>query len=446
MNTPICDFVNEYINKNAVRLHMPGHKGKALLGFEEFDITEISGADSLYEAEGIIKESEQNASKLFGCDTFYSTEGSSHCIRTMLYLSMLYGKEQGKSPKILAGRNAHKTFVSAAALLDINVVWIESDTENSYLSCNISAEKLETLILKEKPFAVYLTSPDYLGNMTDIKALSAVCKKYGVLLLVDNAHGAYLKFLSESLHPIDLGADLCADSAHKTLPVLTGGAYLHIGPDMSEALSPMAKNALALFGSTSPSYLILQSMDRANKYIFEEFTESLKSFLPLVNNLKNKLTTHGYKLIEQETLKITLSTKDYGYKGNDFAEILTQKGFVCEFSDPDYVVLMLSPALEVKDLLMLQEALLSITPLTPIKETPPTAHIPKKAMSVRQASLSPMETIPVKESEGRTLAAATVGCPPAVPIIVCGEIIDKRTIAVFEYYNIKDCTVIKTSR
>ena len=122
MNTPICDFVNEYINKNAVRLHMPGHKGKALLGFEEFDITEISGADSLYEAEGIIKESEQNASKLFGCDTFYSTEGSSHCIRTMLYLSMLYGKEQGKSPKILAGRNAHKTFVSAAALLDINVV------------------------------------------------------------------------------------------------------------------------------------------------------------------------------------------------------------------------------------------------------------------------------------------------------------------------------------
>ena len=92
---------------------MPGHKGCGLLGFEALDITEIAGADSLYEADGIIMESEQNASNLFGCDTFYSTEGSSHCIRAMLYLALTHS---GDNKKVAAGRNAHKTFLSAAAL------------------------------------------------------------------------------------------------------------------------------------------------------------------------------------------------------------------------------------------------------------------------------------------------------------------------------------------
>ncbi len=443
MNTPICDFVKEYINKNTMRLHMPGHKGTECLGFEAFDITEISGADSLYEASGIIKESELNASSLFGCDTFYSTEGSSHCIRAMLYLSMLYSKEKGKTPKILAGRNAHKTFVSAMAFLDFQVEWIKNKSSDPYLSCNIDKETLEEQILKEKPTACFVTSPDYLGNIVDIQSLSDVCKKHNVLLLVDNAHGAYLKFLPKSLHPVDLGADMCVDSAHKTLPVLTGGAYLHINSALSKDISPMAKNALSLFGSTSPSYLILESLDIANKYISEVFKESLRNFLPLAKELKNKLSSHGYKLVEQEILKITLSTKEYGYKGNDFAKILCEKGFECEFSDPDFVVLMLSPLWEEKEIAKLLGVLLSIPALTPLKEAPPTIHIPEKAMSVRQASLSPMEIISVNKAEGRVLAATTVGCPPAVPIILCGEVINKNTISIFEYYNIKECTVIK---
>ena len=113
MRTPIVDFVRAYAEKNALRLHMPGHKGKGALGIEALDLTEIEGADSLYEAEGIIKESEDNASKLFGCKTYYSTEGSSLCIRAMLYLLTLYAREKGVRAHVLAGRNAHKTFLSA---------------------------------------------------------------------------------------------------------------------------------------------------------------------------------------------------------------------------------------------------------------------------------------------------------------------------------------------
>ena len=225
MNTPICDFVRRYAESKTLRLHMPGHKGKGPLGIEQLDITEISGADSLYEASGIIAESEANASALFGCPTFYSTEGSSQCIRAMLHLATC-----GRNRRIAAARNVHKTFLSAAALLDLQVDWLYPDSEGSYLACPITAETLENYFAtcEEIPAAVYVTSPDYLGNLLYIDALAAVCHRYGSLLLVDNAHGAYLKFLPDSRHPMDLGADLCCDSAHKTLPVLTGGAYLHI--------------------------------------------------------------------------------------------------------------------------------------------------------------------------------------------------------------------------
>jgi arginine/lysine/ornithine decarboxylase len=118
--------------------------------------------------------------------------------------------------------------------------------------------------------------------MPDIKSISAICKKHGVLLIVDNAHGAYLEFLSEPMHPIKLGADICCDSAHKTLPVLTGGAYLHISPESAKLFADKAKKSLALFGSTSPSYLILQSLDAANKYIADGYREKLAEFIKAV--------------------------------------------------------------------------------------------------------------------------------------------------------------------
>ncbi|MBQ9131055.1 MAG: amino acid decarboxylase, partial [Clostridia bacterium] len=119
MITPICDFVQRYAQSRALRLHMPGHKGSPLLGMEALDITEINGADSLYEAQGIIRESEENASRLFDSPTFYSTEGSSQCIRAMLYLILLHAKATGKRPRVAAGRNSHKTFLSGIALLDM---------------------------------------------------------------------------------------------------------------------------------------------------------------------------------------------------------------------------------------------------------------------------------------------------------------------------------------
>ncbi|MBQ6703185.1 MAG: amino acid decarboxylase, partial [Clostridia bacterium] len=242
MNTPICDFVKSYIQGDPLRLHMPGHKGAPLLGMEKYDITEIPGADSLYEAEGIIAESERNASGLFGCNTLYSTEGSSHCIKAMLHLAMLHAGAKGQKPLIMAGRNAHKAFLSGAALLGLEVLWLYPKEGDSYLSCNITGEELEEILrgMEQKPAALYVTSPDYLGSTGDIAALSKVCRKHDMLLLADNAHGAYQRFLPESRFPIDLGADMCCSSAHKTLPVLTGGAYLHTADSIPQDIAAQA--------------------------------------------------------------------------------------------------------------------------------------------------------------------------------------------------------------
>lgn len=444
MNTPICDFVRSYIEKNAVRLHMPGHKGECILGFEPYDITEIKGADSLYDADGIIKESETNAGKLFGAYTFYSAEGSSLSIKAMMYLTCLYAKNRGEKPLVLAGRNAHKSFINAAALLGFDIDWIYPSDDETYLSCNITAELLEDKLksILIKPTAVYITSPDYLGNMVDISAISSVCRSNNILLLVDNAHGAYLKFLSDSLHPMDTGADMCCDSAHKTLPVLTGGAYLHLSNSLPDSILSGAKAAMSLFGSTSPSYLILQSLDRANLYMDSDFKSELLSVTYNIDNLKKTLVDNGYELIGNEPLKITISTKSYGYYGYDFAELLAEKGCVCEYCDPDFVVLMFTPQ-NSENLCVIKDLLLSIKPKNRICSVTVKAAKPEKITDVRTACFSCSETVSVSEALNRVLASACVSCPPAIPVVVSGEKIDENAIQVFRYYGIENCTVIK---
>jgi len=445
MKTPIVDFVKDYVNQNNMRLHMPGHKGKNTLGFEEFDITEIEGADVLYSADGIIKESEENAAALFGSEkTVYSAEGSSLCIRAMLYLTKMYAESKGQTPLIFAGRNAHKTFVTAAALNDCQVEWLLPENTGSIISCDITPRYLDKVLsgAEERPVAVYVTSPDYLGNTLDIGGISQVCHKNGVMLLVDNAHGAYLKFLPQSCHPIDLGADLCCDSAHKTLPVVTGGAYLHISKTAPRFLADFADSGMSLFASTSPSYLILQSLDMANKYLSQGYSQRLADFVTKVDALKKTLKENGYQLFGNEPLKITVAPKSYGYSGTELGKILNEKGIVREFADPDFMVIMLTEQTGDEGLERLKNVLLSVEKKAPIISFPPKPLRGIKRMSIKEAIFSVCEEIEVEKAEGRVLASATVGCPPAIPIVICGEEIDKKAISAFKYYGIAKCLVV----
>ena len=414
MTTPIVDFVRSYAQSGTARLHMPGHKGQSLLGFEPLDITEICGADELYAPEGIIAESEANATRLFGtAHSYYSTEGSSQCIRAMLFLALQSAPQNGKRPVLLAARNAHKALLYAAALLDFDIRWLwpSAQAEGALCSCPVTAEALTGALhaLAQQgiePFGVYVTSPDYLGGVQDIPALAAVCRAQGVPLLVDNAHGAYLRFLPQNCHPIAQGAAMCCDSAHKTLPVVTGGAYLHLAHDAPVQDEAAVRGALALFGSTSPSYLILQSLDAAA----------------------------------------------LGCTGTALAESLRRAQLECEYADPRYVVLMFTPENPPQDFERLQTALEQLLAAVPAGLPRPEnragefAALQQQAVqrcTIRQAVLGAQVRVPVHKALGRVCVMPTVSCPPAIPVAVSGEEITPAAIALMQRYGIEELSVLR---
>ncbi|MEY8387826.1 amino acid decarboxylase [Oscillospiraceae bacterium 38-13] len=445
MTTPIWDFLERCRRAEAHRLHMPGHKGRGPLGCEAWDITEIKGADSLYEASGIIAESEANAAALFGSGaTFYSTEGSSQCVKAMLFLA-LQNRPAGTPPVILAARNVHKSFVHAAALLDFEPAWLWPEGPSSLCACPITAGGLERALaaLAAPPAAVYVTSPDYLGNMADIPALAAVCHDRRTPLLVDNAHGAYLRAFS--LHPLDLGADACCDSAHKTLPVLTGGAYLHIAKTAPAAFRENARPALSLFGSTSPSYLTLASLDLCGRFLAEEGPERIRAAAGRLESLRRELHKWGWPSVGTEPLKLTLDAAACGVSGFRAAEALRAAGNAePEYADRDHAVLMVSGATEEAAFRAVERALCGM----PLRQPPPRPVLPpargERVLSVREALFAPREAVPAEESLGRVCGAPTVSCPPAVPIAVSGERIGEAALAWFRYYDVKTVDVVRT--
>ena len=399
MKTPICDFIREYRAQNVTRMHMPGHKGVALTGPEPADITEIAGADELYRARGIIRESEDCAASLFGAGrTVYSAEGSSLCIRTMLFLAVLRAAERGLPRRLLAGRNAHRTLVSAAALLDIEIDWIHPAAEEGLLSCRVLPETADAMLARKQYMAVYVTSPDYIGSMADIRGIAAACRRRDVPLLVDNAHGAYLRFLPEDRHPLTLGADMTCDSAHKTLDCLTGAAYLHISRDAPAGWAETAEQGMGIFGSTSPSWLILASLDRMNAELAGGWRAGLAETAERVKRLRARLEQAGWRIAGDEPMKLSIAPRSRGLTGDQLGALLRAEGIECEFSDPDYTVLMPSPRTAEADWRRLERALDGIPRRPALEDAPPEAPVPERVCPIREAMLAPRETVPAEEA------------------------------------------------
>lgn len=465
MNTPIHDFLNRYRNKNSIRFHMPGHKGRGpdeLSFATPFDITEITGADFLFSASdsGIISESEENASTLFNSAlTVYSTEGSTLAINTMLFLST----KGTKNKKILASRNVHKSFINTCALIDIDVDWLYSDKEiSSICTMSLSSEDLDIALSSYKkdelPNAVYVTSPDYIGNILDIKSLSGVCRKYNIPLLVDNAHGAYLNFLNKNIHPLSLGADMCCDSAHKTLPCLTGGAYLHISKNTADEFKVKSnvKEAMQLFATTSPSYLILESLDLCNKLLSDrKYVEKLNKTCSKVKELKSEIKSLGFDIIyddNAEPLKIVLLCEKLKLNGYKLLSELEKHNIYCEYADISSVILMISPENNDDDFNALLSALKNIKESIDAKSdslvefNKQEAFIlqkNEKKLSIREAFFSKTENVPLDNALGRVCATPVSICPPCVPLIISGEVFDQNTINLLRRYSISSVNVVQ---
>lgn len=257
----LTQFLRDYAASGISRFHMPGHKGSfpgaadSMGAVLPYDITEIDGADVLYQSEDMLRRLEERLARFYGVSgTLLSAGGSTLCIQAMLAAAFREGDA------VLAVRNAHTAFVNSCALLGLRPVWAYPEPlDSAGISGAVTpAQIADALRQHPEVKGVYLTSPDYLGVRSDIRAISDICHDMGLPLLVDNAHGAALVLAGPGEHPMAQGADLCCDSAHKTLPVLTGGAFLHLSSRYDRA---DIKAKMALFGSTSPSYLILASVD-----------------------------------------------------------------------------------------------------------------------------------------------------------------------------------------
>ena len=445
MNTPIYDFVKNYIDNRCHRLHMPGHKGVSFLGCEQFDLTEIDGADYLYNPKGIIRDSMDIATQIFGSyRTFYSTEGSSLSIKAMLKAVIYeFGKED-ETPLVLASRNAHKAFIYTSMMLHFDIEYVKNNGSFSLCDGVVSPEDLEDAIksASKKPVCVYITSPDYLGGMCDVRALSKVCDKYGISLIVDNAHGGYLNFLESSPHPIHCGAYMCCDSAHKTLPVLTGGGYIHLSERAKDVAHLMGR-FMEFFGSTSPSYLILQSLDLANKYLAGDYAKNLKKCILKIQNLKNNLEKYGWEIYPSDPLKLTLCPKSFGYSGEEIADTLKENNGFVEYADPDFVVIMLTPQSTKEDFEFLEKVLLNLPRKSNISPTIlPNLEFEKVLSPFEVANLE-FEQVDVEKSVGKIASSPNVGCPPALAVVTAGERVFPEAVEIMKYYGIEKIDIIK---
>lgn len=428
MNTPICDFLENYTTENKLRLHTPGHKGEF-----PHDITEVYGADSLYETNGneIIGMSELNAQSLFGSlKTCYSCEGSTLAIQAGLAVL----KSQGVKT-IAASRCSHRSLAMAASLLQMNVKWLYPP---EFLSANVT---YDAEAIRDAD-ALFITNVDYYGGTWRF-----VNPKIPVL--IDNAQAAYLRFVDkrifgvEYVHPLELGFPLiCAESAHKTLPVLTGGAYLHFsqGTDPSRA-----KEMMAMFGTSSPSYLIMESLDRFNGMIANN-VQMVNNACGAVAELKERLAKAGVPLVKSDPLRITVNAREYGLTGFQYAQILRDSGVECELADQNKAVLLFSATSTLQDCERAEMAMLFVPTRAPL----PPANLPvAKAvadMPMWEAMYKPCKTIPIKSASGEVCAKFTAPCPPGIPLVMPGEIIDHNMIDALYAFGIQEVTVVARSR
>lgn len=439
---PLYRALREHQRLERASFHTPGHKSnpeafpKDLLSL---DYTELPDTDSLFEAEGPIREAEEAAARLFGtARTAFSAGGCTLCIQAMLRLAASEGGE------VIAGRIIHRSAVQTMALLGLEPVWVMPRPDaGEGLPGRIHADDIrQALRLHPAAKAVYLTSPDYYGVLADIPAIAEVCRLADVPLLVDNAHGAHLWYVGGGLHPIVQGADFTACSAHKTLPALTGGAWLNI---REEFFSQGVKEAMALFGSTSPSYPVMASLDLCRAWLQEKGKSSFDRLEKRVFALKQLAREKGIAqpLGTCDPIRLTLNTSSVGMAGEEAAQWLRDRGIEPEYADGGHVVLILTPMNKEEDFIRLEEAIRDFPVRDPYSLPNALPPQPRRAVSPREAMLAPSEWISIEQAAGRIAAQAACPCPPGVPVVMPGERITENTIEFLISYRIFRIKVIK---
>lgn len=451
--------------KEVYPMHMPGHKAGRLhpLGsLYEIDVTEVEGTDDLHEAEGIIKEAQQRASKVFGAKrTYFLVNGST--VGLMAAMTAV----AGLGDTLLVARNCHRSVYDGLVTAGIEPVYVYPKSYYHMIGA-LDVEEVKAMI-KEYPHAkgLIMTNPTYEGIISDIKAIAEVLHENNMVLIVDEAHGAHFAF--HDVFPetgLSMGADVVVQSTHKTLPSLTQSAMLHLGNQ--RVCSDRIEKALALYETSSPSYVMMASLDSCTSLIkeqgerlFSDYIANLRSFYEKATELQH-LRILGYEATESMKVrdmgKIIIDLSATDYTGVQIEKILRkQYNIQIEMATPYYVLAMTSIADTKEGIESLLEALLEIdrryepdhgqTKGQDIKNKTEEDDITVKmraemVMLPRQAYFAKTKKVRVDKSLGAVSGSYVIPYPPGIPLIVPGERINKEAINLVETYKKQGLKVI----
>lgn len=448
MSESLYEKLLEYNKLNRISFHTPGHKRKKLLVDEDLyslDLTELPSTDSLYDAKDIILDAERKMSSLFNTKrTCYSTGGCTLCIQSMILSATKIKK------KIILGRTIHKSAINTIALLGLDPYFVMPRNDSGkHLPGRIHPDDIaEALEKNNDAGAVYITSPDYFGVMSDIKEISKECKKRGVPLIVDNAHGSHLKFLREDVHPISLGATMSADSIHKTLPVLTSGALLQIG---DENYCDDIKSIMSVFGSTSPSYPVMASIDLCREWLENKGKKEYRTLQSAVEELKKKFLDLGIQMPIGmcDPIRLSLCTESVGINGLIAADFLREQGIEPEYANDCYVVFIITPMNSESELNILYNVILKLLSSNDRnfkvqKNISRLNFLPESCISPRDALFSQKRTVNVISALNQICAETVSPCPPGIPIVMPGERITLDVIELLSLHGISKIRVVST--
>lgn len=432
-NTPLYDALTAFAARDPLRMHMPGHKGKPLLGLDNLaaiDFTELPPTGNLFDGGGAIGEAEELWAEVFHMDScLFLTGGSTQGVLAALTLACNPGDT------VLLDRGSHRSAYNALALLDLKPVYLDRPwLDQAGVTGPISPERVEEQLTAHPEIkALCLTSPTYYGVLSDLPALAEVMHRRGGVLVVDGAHGAHLPFLG------DYGlnaADLLVVSAHKTLPAPGQTALLFSNGTFSHA---DLRRAAGLYGSSSPSYAMMAALDLCRAHMLEGGADAYRKTVEEVARLRNTFPALTEQDAPLDPTRLVVCAPD-GYAAQDALE---GRNVWPEMADGGHVVFIPTCADSRSDFARLEETLRQVD-LGPCPGYPAPPEPPELVLTPRQALFAPRKSLPLEQAEGQVAACQVAPYPPGVPVIAPGERLDKKSIAYLKqigYNTLEDVSV-----
>lgn len=445
---PLYHQLLDHAHKRPISFHVPGHKYGILINEALFqpilqlDATELTGLDDLHSPEGVIQEAEELLADLYHTKkSFFLVNGS-----TVGNIAMVLAAAK-ENDVVLVQRNCHKSVLNALKLAKVRPVFLEPEYDPEWkVATGISLATVEKALanyLEAK--ALILTYPNYYGMVNDLKSVINLAHFHNIPVLVDEAHGPH--FIIGNPFPasaIELGADVVVQSAHKTLPAMTMGSFLHI--NSNRISTNKIKDYLQMLQSSSPSYVIMASLDLARNYLGTYKQQDAQYLLSEIASFKAHLAEiPGIKVLDYpnsqgDPLKITIQTR-CSWNGFELQKKFEGEGIYTELADPENVLLIF-PLLKENQAYPLAETIGKIRSILAEQQTTnkvsekyqlSDSRITELAIPYHQMSTLEKRDVPIVEAAGTVCAEAVIPYPPGIPLLLAGErITDTKIIQLLQ--------------